>query len=944
MGVTLFRLVTAGLLPVLLSAALYQTEKKTRFASLPYGTKQALIGISFGILAVLATEFGIPVDGAVLDVRNAAPLTAGLIFGWPAGLIAGLIGCVERWFAVLWGADGFTRLACSLAAVIAGIIGAAVRRFMLDNKKASWFYGLAVGVTVEVLHMLLVFLTHTDELQRAFEVVRKCTIPMVAANGLSVMCSILAVALLARRKEPNGGAKQKIAQTFQRWLLVCVALAFIVTGVFTYFFQNRLAAATAEYTLSLNLQDVRREIQDASDGNLLDLTAQVAQELSQEPDRGELLRLAEKYDVSEINLVDRNGVITASTHPAFVGYDMASGGQSAEFLPLLDGASEVVQDYQPTAYDPSVSRKYAGVALEGRGFLQLGYDAQRFQREIGEQVVTAAKNRHIGQSGCIIICDENGTIVSDRDGHEGQSIRLLGYDGQGDYREGVRFVDEVYGIRSYCMYTRTEGYFIIAVLSVSEAMFSRDVAVYILAFMETLVFAALFALIYFLIKKLVVENIQKINSSLAQITGGNLNVTVDVRSNEEFASLSDDINTTVVTLKHYIAEAAARIDKELEFARQIQHSSLPCVFPPYPNRKDFSIYASMDTAREVGGDFYDFYLLGEDKLAFLIADVSGKGIPAAMFMMTAKTLIKDFAEGGIEVNEVFTRANEKLCEGNDAGMFVTAWMGILDVKTGCLQYADAGHNPPVIRKGGKAFAYLKTRPNFILAGMEGVKYRKHELYLEPGDELYLYTDGVTDAQNRDHQFFGEERLLASLNECQGLSVEQICKKVKADVDAFAGGADQFDDITMLCVRLNPLENGAVLTVEPSMESVAQVSGFLEAQLEKMEVPIKTANRLMIATDEIYSNIVRYSGAKSAQVRCAAEKGRLTLTFRDDGKPYNPLEAEEPDIAASAEEREIGGLGIFMVRKLMDSVDYMYKDGHNVLTLTLAAEETEPQSS
>ena len=143
MGVTLFRLVTAGLLPVLLSALLYQMEKKTHFASLPYGTKQVLIGISFGILAVLATEFGIPVDGAVLDVRNAAPLTAGLIFGWPAGLIAGLIGGVERWFAVLWGAGEFTRLACSLATVIAGIIGAAVRRFMLDNKKASWINGRA---------------------------------------------------------------------------------------------------------------------------------------------------------------------------------------------------------------------------------------------------------------------------------------------------------------------------------------------------------------------------------------------------------------------------------------------------------------------------------------------------------------------------------------------------------------------------------------------------------------------------------------------------------------------------------------------------------------------------------------------------------------------------------------------------------------------------------
>ena len=803
MVITLLRAVTAGVLPVLLSIVYDRAEKRTRFASLPYGTKQLLIGVSFGFLSVLATESGVPLNGAVFSVRDAAPLTAGLVFGWPAGLLAGFIGGAERWFAVLWGASTFTRLAGSLGTVLAGLIGAAVRRLMLDNKRASWFYGLAVGVTVEVLSMLLVFLTHLNELQRAFEVVRSCAVPMLLANSLSVMASLLAVTGPLGRKQPKDRSAKKIAQTFQRWLLLCVVLAFAATGGFTWFFQTRLAFATANYTLNLNLQDVRQAIQDASDTHLLLLTSQIASELDSQTPKTELPRLAKKYDVSEINLVDSSGIITASTYPDFVGYDMANGQQSAEFLPLLSGTAAVVQSYQPTAYDPSLSRKYAGIALENGGFLQVGYDAQRFQREIGEQVVTAAKNRHIGQYGCIIICDEGGTIVSDRDGHEGENIGLIGYTGQ-RFEEGACFKADVYGAASFCMFAETEGYFIVAVLPVSEAMFSRDVSVYILAFMETLVFAALFAQIYFLIKKLVVENIQKINRSLSQISGGNLDVTVDVRSNEEFSSLSDDINATVVTLKRYIDEAAARIDKELELARQIQRSALPSVFPPYPQRSDFSIYALMEPAKEVGGDFYDFYLLDENTLAFVIADVSGKGIPAALFMMTTKTMLKGFAEAGLEVNEVFARTNRKLCEGNDTGMFVTAWMGLLDLRTGLLRYANAGHNPPLLRAQNGTYAYLKARPNFVLAGMEPVPYRTCELQLRPGDEIFLYTDGVTEAQNGRQELFGEQRLLSALNEQNGLSVQETCENVRANVDSFVGGADQFDDITMVCLKLNSL--------------------------------------------------------------------------------------------------------------------------------------------
>lgn len=252
------------------------------------------------------------------------------------------------------------------------------------------------------------------------------------------------------------------------------------------------------------------------------------------------------------------------------------------------------------------------------------------------------------------------------------------------------FRGKLYGTTSCCMYDKAGEYYIVATLPESEAMFTRDISVYITIFMEMVVYAALFTHIYFLIKKLVVQNIHEINKSLARITSGDLDVTVNVCANEEFASLSNDINSTVTTLKHYISEAEARIDRELEFARQIQYSALPSVFPPYPNRVDFDIYALMETAKEVGGDFYDFYLLDQNTLVFLIADVSGKGIPAAMFMMTAKTLIKSLVESGMGIGAAFTQANSKLCENNETGMFVTAWIGALNLTTGRLFYANAG--------------------------------------------------------------------------------------------------------------------------------------------------------------------------------------------------------------------------------------------------------------
>ena len=796
-----------ALFPVVLSALIYLTERTKAASKMSYIARQVIIGIMFGGLAILGTEFGIKIDGAIINARDASPICAGLLFGAPAGIIAGIIGGVERWLAVIWGAGEYTQLACSVSTVLAGAFAAALRKYMFDNKKPKWYYCLAIAVITEIVHMLMIFLTNMNDVRTAFSFVRICSLPMIAVNGLAVMLAGALLSLLSVREHKTAHHDLKnISQSFQRFLLVCVTAGFLMTTVFTWALQTELAKNEASELIKLNIEDVREDILDASNKNLLELTKKIASRLNsaEKADSALLNELGKEFDIAEINIIDSRGIITASTYENFLEYDMRGGSQSAEFLVLLDGKTkEYVQNYQPTSSDPTISRKYAGIVLNDGGFVQVAYDAERFQKDIDDVVVGVTRNRHVGENGCIIIAGEDWNIVSDRHGNEGKNLDVSGvYIDRSTMPEGDLFNAVVYDDDAICSYIVSEGYYIVAVLPRTEAMFSRDISVYITVFMEFVVFGMLFIVVYFLIKKLVVDNMAKINRSLAKITSGNLDTVVDVRTNEEFASLSDDINSTVLTLKRYIAEAAARIDKELEFAKTIQHSAIPTVFPPYPGHSDFDIYAAMDTAKEVGGDFYDFYFVGENKLGFLIADVSGKGIPAAMFMMTAKTIIKGYAESGKSVDEVFTIANEKLCESNEAGMFVTAWFGMLDLLTGRVEFVNAGHNPPLVRHKDSTFDYLKSKPSFVIAGMEGMKYRRNEIFLSPGDEIYLYTDGVTEATDSENRLYGEERLVRFLNTLHGLSGEEICHAVKDDVADFVGDAPQFDDITMLYLKYN----------------------------------------------------------------------------------------------------------------------------------------------
>ncbi len=242
-----------------------------------------------------------------------------------------------------------------------------------------------------------------------------------------------------------------------------------------------------------------------------------------------------------------------------------------------------------------------------------------------------------------------------------------------------------------------------------------------------------------------------------------------------------------------------RIASELDVATHIQTAMLPCIFPAFPEYKEFDVFASMTPAREVGGDFYDFFMVDDKHLAIVMADVSDKGVPAALFMVIGKTLIKDHTTPGRDLGEVFTEVNELLCESNSEGLFITAFEGVLNLETGEFNFVNAGHEMPFIYRAGQAFAPEKIKPGFVLAGMEGMRYRAGSMILGEGDKIFQYTDGVTEATNADKELFGMDRLGESLNRVRSKNSKEIIEAVKADIDAFVGEAPQFDDITMLCL-------------------------------------------------------------------------------------------------------------------------------------------------
>ena len=942
------KLIVPILLNCILVLCVYLADKYTPVKKMPYMTKQIIAGILFGGVSAFASSYGVEWLGAVVNVRDAAPLSAGLIFGAPAGIISGFIGGLYRWFSVYWGGGTYTRLACSIATILAGFMAAGLRKLMFDNKKPTWGYGVCIAVACEVIHMILIFVTNMDNSSQAFEFVKGATGPMILGNAVAVGCAIIIVSLLSHERFRLKRDNEQISSTFQRWLLACIVIAYLVTSTFTYILQNGMVKIETQEVFTTAINDVEKDITVKSDAALLKIVQDVKEEYETNSSIT-LAELKEKHNVVEINVVNDDDKVEKSTDPGNEGYDMKLSEQSREFIDVLKKQNSFVQKYSPRGIDGTVWRKYAAIKLTNGGFIQVGYDADQFHDMLDEFVVDITQNRHVGTNGFVAVLDETLSLVTDvKNEYYGKHVSVIGIDPAGEMENRqtatqlypANIVDAKTNLSEEYMYVFkfVEGYCIIAAMPEAEAVFMRDASLYTSIFMQVIIFATLFVFVYILIKKVIINNLQKINDTLGKITKGDLNVTVDVRSNQEFSSLSDDINSTVSTLKRYIAEAAARIDKELEYAKQIQLSALPTNFP---DGEDYNIYAQMIAAKEVGGDFYDFYKLNDTTVAFLAADVSGKGIPAAMFMMTAKTIIKDLAESGMAVNDIFTKANEKLCENNESGMCVTAWMGILDIPTGKMQFANAGHNPPLLKRANGSFEYLKTRAGFVLAGMEGVRYRVGELTLCPGDRLFLYTDGVPEATNTENKLYGENRLLDFMNQNAGVDAVALLPALKSNIDEFVGEAPQFDDITMLMFDFKP-QQGGVHTVNKTfpakLDALNDVLGFVEETLEGYECPMKVQTAICVAIEEVFVNVAHYAygdGEGDMTLGIGFDEESRTVTFRmaDKGVPFDPLKKPDPDITLSAEDREIGGLGIFITKKTMNEVTYAYENGENILTMT-----------
>lgn len=641
--------------------------------------EKSMVGCLYGMMAILSTHFGVDYGTMVLNVRDLGPMSAGLFFDPVSGIIAGLIGGIERYIAgKFWNVGAFTTVACSVATCMAGFFAAFLNKFIFKGRKPSGLYAFFMGAAIEVFHMYSVFITHRDDMRVAFSVVKVVAVPMIVFSGLGLLLTSIVIRIGSGewqnpfKRLPD--SEVPVSHKFQVWLFAVTTVVLAGNFYFNYAVQTSAAYQIAK----------------------------------------DELYIASK-DIQEI-------------------YHMFRAG---------DGSLD--------------------------------------------KMVT-----HVGNDGKYFIISKFGKQIAGSDDNCEDEIQpLVSVNGDGEVFEA-----KVFGETYLCRVDLMENGAKLITMESNESVYSaRDIQSYETVLADVLLFTILYVLISMLVQAIVVDNLVLINRSLNKITEGDLDEEVSVYKSSEFASLSDDINQTVGVLKGYIDAAEKRIEQELMLAHTIQDSALPKNFDF--NHNGFDIYATMDPAKEVGGDFYDFFFVDADKIALVIADVSGKGIPAALFMMRSKTAIRSLAETGCSPGEVLERVNEELCRGNDANMFVTVWMGIVNLRTGDITCVNAGHEYPTIMRSGGDYELYRDRHCPPLGVMDGMKYTEYELHIDAGDKLFVYTDGVPEAINIEEEQYGTDRMLRVLNTYRHVDVERLLPAVKRDMDRFVGEADQFDDITMI---------------------------------------------------------------------------------------------------------------------------------------------------
>ena len=449
------------------------------------------------------------------------------------------------------------------------------------------------------------------------------------------------------------------------------------------------------------------------------------------------------------------------------------------------------------------------------------------------------------------------------------------------------------------------------------------------------------ALLYFSMNRYIIYPIEKLKKIANKISKGE-DVNIKIEKPEEFAQLAATYDKMTNDIKS-ITHERAKINSELSIAKSIQASSLPNVFPPFPSNNEFDIFASMEPAKEVGGDFYDFYFINDTKFMFLIADVSGKGIPAALFMMTVKTLINNLSQISDNPKELVENINKKICETNKEGFFVTMLAGIADITTGELSIINCGHNLPLIKRQNGIYEYLKLNSNVPLGIFDDAEFEIYNTFLNSGDIIYTYTDGVTEAINTNNEMYGEQRLYENLNNIENTKPIIITQKIKDSIIEYTDSAPQSDDITMLIFKYNGINkeiNAEVNNMKTFRQLVTQENykdfyTWVNNTCKEWNLNDDLTNKLDMCAEEIFANVAFYAYPERKgliDVTLNKSDNNIIFEFTDEGVEYNPLAKPDPDITLPPEERPIGGLGIYMVKNLADEIYYKRENNNNILTL------------
>ena len=504
------------------------------------------------------------------------------------------------------------------------------------------------------------------------------------------------------------------------------------------------------------------------------------------------------------------------------------------------------------------------------------------------------------------------------------------------------------GTASYIFYAPIErtGWSMAIIVSKSNMYFDAYILGALIIFLMVVGLIILYFVCRYTIRR-ITSPLRHFADSADEIAKGNFqNELPVIKSKDEMQQLRNSFQQMQTSLVHQIEEtktineAKGRMESELQIARNIQMSMLPKIFPPYPDRDDIDIYAQLTPAKEVGGDLYDFFIRDE-KLFLCVGDVSGKGIPASLVMAVTRALFRTVSAHESNPSKIVSNINDIIAEDNESNMFVTFWVGVLDLPTGRLRYCNAGHCAPLLI--GSGMGELPIFPNIPLGIMQGYKFEVQEATICYGTTLFLYTDGLTEATDSNDQLFDDQRMLATAQQLYDeghFEPTQIVESMEQAVKQFVGDAEQSDDLTMMAVQYRKKQKNIrmqhSITLTNDIEQVPQLAEFVDMVCEEVGFDPAIAIQMNLAIEEAVVNVMTYAYPTgtigNVNIEAQANDERLKFIITDSGIPFDPTTKSEVDTTLSAEERPIGGLGIHLVRQLMDSINYERIDGKNVLTL------------